>query len=126
LKTVATNLTLNYLTRYRKRRRLFSELEDSPSGPPIEWRVEDSLLADIDAEQLRSIIDDALFHLPQDQRIALVLYHFDELPYQEIADRLQISLAKVKTDIRRGRVALLELLQSRGFVRGHACAAQCS
>jgi RNA polymerase sigma-70 factor (ECF subfamily) len=122
LKTVTTNLTLNYLTRYRKRWRLFSELkeragEDSSGESEIEWEVPDTLLADLDAGQRRELIDGALRQLPQHQRVALVLYHFEELPYQDIADKLQVSLAKVKTDIRRARAALLPLLAAGGLER---------
>jgi len=107
LKTVTTHLTLNYLTRYRKRRRLFSELE--AGAPAIEWETPDTLLADIDAEQLR--------RLPDHQRLPLVLYHFEDMSYQEIAEKLQVSLAKVKTDIRRARAALLGILEADGRVR---------
>ena len=37
------------------------------------------------------------------------------MPYQDIADRLGISLAKVKTDILRGRVAMAGLLGQCGL-----------
>jgi RNA polymerase sigma-70 factor (ECF subfamily) len=122
LKTVTTNLTLNYLTRYRKRWRLFSELKESArddrSDPSeIEWEVPDTLLADLNADQRRLIIDGALRQLPQHQRLALVLYHFEELSYQDIAHKLHVSLAKVKTDIRRARAALLPLLAADGLER---------
>ena len=65
LKTVTTNLTLNYLSRYRKRWRLFSELrstaEDSDSeGPELDWEVPDTILADLSAEQRAAIVDAAL------------------------------------------------------------------
>jgi RNA polymerase sigma-70 factor, ECF subfamily len=119
LKTVTTNLTLNYLSRYRKRWRLFSELrpagadEDSP-GPELGAQP-DMLLADIGAEQRRVLIEGALRKLPEHQRLALVLYHFEELSYEEIAIKLRASLAKVKTDIRRARAALLPILQSSGI-----------
>jgi len=122
LKTVTTNLALNYLTRYRKRWRLFSELKDGAGDdrspePHTEWAVEDTLLADLGAEQRRELIDGALHRLPPHQRVALVLYHFEELSYQEIADKLGVSLAKIKTDIRRARAALAAILQSHGLVR---------
>jgi RNA polymerase sigma-70 factor (ECF subfamily) len=42
-----------------------------------------------------------------------VLYHFEDLSYEEIAVRLRVSLAKVKTDIRRARAALLPMLKSQ-------------
>ena len=120
LKTVTTNLTLNYLTRHRRRWRLFSELRSDTAeaeGAEPEWEVEDTLLADLGAEQRRELVDGALCQLPQHQRLVLVLYHFDEMSYQEIGDKLRISLAKVKTDIRRARAALLPLLQAGGLVR---------
>jgi hypothetical protein len=40
-----------------------------------------------------------------------VLFHFENLGYEEIAAKLKISLAKVKTDIFRGREALRKKLQ---------------
>jgi RNA polymerase sigma-70 factor, ECF subfamily len=122
LKTVATNLTLNYLSRYRRRWRLFSELRSSAadedsSGPELGVQP-DMLLADLGAEERRVLIDDALRKLPEHQRLALALYHFEELSYEEIAVKLHASLAKVKTDIRRARAALLPLLQSSGIAAG--------
>jgi RNA polymerase sigma-70 factor (ECF subfamily) len=116
LKTVATNLALNHLTRYRKRWRFFSELgsEEDASGPEPELPVPDTLLEHLDSEQRRALIDAALQRLPEHQRVALVLYHFEDFSYQEISTRLHASLAKVKTDIRRARTALLPLLTSAG------------
>ena len=53
LKTVTTNLTLNYLSRYRKRWRLFSELvppaADADSSGPEPGVQPDMLLADLGA-----------------------------------------------------------------------------
>jgi RNA polymerase sigma-70 factor (ECF subfamily) len=63
------------------------------------------------------MVDSVLHRLPDHQRIPLVLYHFEELSYQEIAAKLQVSLTKVKTDIFRGRAALLPLLQAGGDAR---------
>jgi RNA polymerase sigma-70 factor (ECF subfamily) len=117
LKTVTTNLSLNHLTRYRKRWRLFSEMrsaaEDEDSPDP-DVPVPDTLLADLRAEQQRDLIDAALRRLPEHQRLVLVLYHFEELSYEEISQRLRASLAKVKTDIHRARAAMLSMLQSGG------------
>jgi RNA polymerase sigma-70 factor (ECF subfamily) len=108
LKTVATNLSINYLNRYRKRWRMFSEMraDDDESAPQIEWEVPDTLMTELSAEQRRVIVDQALKRLPDHQRLPLVLYHFEEMPYQDIAAKLGISLTKVKTDIHRARAAL--------------------
>jgi RNA polymerase sigma-70 factor (ECF subfamily) len=119
LKTVTTNLTLNYLNRYRKRWRLFSEMQpaaqDSDSdAPQIDWEAPETMLSDLSAEQRRALIDAALQRLPDHQRVPLVLYHFEDLSYLEIAAKLNISLTKVKTDIRRARAALLPALEGGG------------
>ena len=47
----------------------------------------------------------------------LVLFHFEDKSYQEIAALLGVSLAKVKTDIHRGREALKEALVSTHAAR---------
>src|SRR5436305_1259323 len=120
LKTVATNLTLNHLTRYRRRWRLFSELTEHADEDPaagFDREVPDTLLADLEADQRRQLVDAALQRLAPHQRLALVLYHFEELSYQEIALKLHVSLAKIKTDIRRARAALVPLLAARGVER---------
>jgi RNA polymerase sigma-70 factor, ECF subfamily len=117
LKTVATNLTLNHLTRHRKRWRLFSEVfSDDSREAALESAaaVFDTVLAELEADERRARVEQALERLPDHQRIPLVLYHYEEMPYQDIADRLGISLAKVKTDILRGRVAMAGLLAQGG------------
>jgi RNA polymerase sigma-70 factor, ECF subfamily len=113
LKTVATNLSLNHLQRYRQRWRLFSEMDSDPEPPAM-----NSQLAELSAQQRQLLIEDAIRALPVDQRTALVLYHFEEFSYQEISRRLGASLAKIKTDIRRARMTLLPLLQSSGIGPG--------
>jgi len=55
-------------------------------------------------------LESALRRLPDHQRVPLVLFHFEERSYQEIAGTLGVSLAKVKTDIHRGREALKKYL----------------
>jgi RNA polymerase sigma-70 factor (ECF subfamily) len=118
LKTVARNLSLNYLTRHRRRWRLFSEMpggddDESPTEPQIP--VADTLLLDRSGEERRALVEDALRGLPERQRVALVLYHFEELSYDQVATQLRVSLASIKSDIHRGRVTLLRQLQARGY-----------
>ncbi|MBW4050237.1 MAG: sigma-70 family RNA polymerase sigma factor [Proteobacteria bacterium] len=117
LKTVATHLTLNHLTRHRRRWRLFSEVfSDDTREEEIESAAEvfDSVVAELETDERRARVEQALQRLPDHQRIPLVLFHYEEMPYQDIADRLGISLAKVKTDILRGRVAMAALLAPSG------------
>ncbi len=115
LKTVATRLTLNHLSRYRKRWQFFSEMRrdddgDGDEAPEIEFPAPETLLSGIDGERRRALIDQALLGLPEHQRLPLVLYHFEEMPYEDIAQALRVSLSKVKIDILRGRRALAKML----------------
>ncbi|HVW21990.1 MAG TPA: sigma-70 family RNA polymerase sigma factor [Opitutaceae bacterium] len=109
LKTVTTNLCLNHLSRYRRRWSFFSELKASfgeDEGGEREFAAPDVFFAGMDAAERRQRVEAALARLPDSQRVPLVLYHFEELPYDEIARRTGVSLAKTKTDIHRGRLAL--------------------
>jgi RNA polymerase sigma-70 factor (ECF subfamily) len=117
LKTVARNLSLNHIYRYRRRWRMFSEMrrEDSEEDEPeIEFALPDDVLAGVEAGVRHGLVEEALQRLPERQRLPLVLYHFEELSYDEIAEQLGVSLAKVKTDIFRARAALAKLLEQRG------------
>lgn len=66
--------------------------------------------------QIVRIERDAMLHrcidkLKPEQRTALVLYSFDELSYKEIADVMQVSLAKVETLIFRARKSLKVMIE---------------
>jgi RNA polymerase sigma-70 factor (ECF subfamily) len=79
-------------------------------APPVDFAAPDTFFESVDSEERRAWVDEALSKLPDHQRVPLVLYHFEELPYDQIASRLGISLAKVKTDILRARAALARIL----------------
>jgi RNA polymerase sigma-70 factor (ECF subfamily) len=118
LKTVATNLSLNHLSRYRNRWRFFSEFKradeaDDRDAPQVEFAAPDTFFAGVDAAERRTAVEQALNQLPDHQRVPLVLFHFEDMPYDEIARKLGVSLAKVKTDILRARAALAKIM-SRG------------
>jgi RNA polymerase sigma-70 factor (ECF subfamily) len=58
-------------------------------------------------------IDDALVHLPEDYRAAVVLRDLCDLDYAEIANVLEIPPGTVRSRIARGRTALAGLLRER-------------
>ena len=116
LKTTTRNECLNHLSRYRARWQFFSELTrpDRSEGDYADSLVSPlSHALDLERAELREQLERALCALPDHQRVPLVLFHFEELNYQEIADALGASLGKVKTDIHRGREALKRLLPDR-------------
>ena len=117
LKTVATNLSLNHLSRYRARWSFFSELstsrEESDQEHEVEFAAAQDLGAELEEADRHQVVEQALQKLPPAQRIPLVLYHLEGMRYEEIAAKLKISLGKVKTDIFRGRETLRKRLRSR-------------
>lgn len=108
LKKVATNLSLNHLTRYRARWKFFSEMISDKQEVPFEESLSSGQdqAAMEDQDFHRQHLERALAKLPSAQRVPLVLYHFEDLSYENIAAQLGISLSKVKTDIHRGRETL--------------------
>jgi RNA polymerase sigma-70 factor (ECF subfamily) len=116
LKTVTTNVCLNHLSRYRSRWRLFSEMDraDDAGGEGRTFEAgiaaAGSHASDLEAADEQQRLEQALQALPDHQRVPLVLFHFEDRSYQDIADTLGVSLAKVKTDIFRGREALKKVL----------------
>lgn len=114
LRTVTRNVCLNHLVRYRARWRFFSELDGSGNDQTAAYETTlvatTSPASDLERADEQRRLEQALARLPDHQRVPLVLFHFENASYQEIAGMLGISLAKVKTDIHRGREALRQQL----------------
>jgi len=126
LRVVTKNLCLNHLSRYRSRWRFFSEMvaEESEEDYSATLPAPDVHDQKLDQADQHRLVEEALRKLPSDQRVPLVLYHFEDMSYEEIARQLGVSLSKVKTDIHRGREALRVKLKlgaasevSEGFAR---------
>ena len=115
LRTVATNLSLNHLTRYRARWSFFSELfggrDDNEPESPVDFPAPENVEEELAATDRRMIVEQALQKLPKAQRVPIVLFHLEGLSYEDIAAKLGVSLGKVKTDIFRGREAVRKRLE---------------
>jgi RNA polymerase sigma-70 factor, ECF subfamily len=131
LKTVTLRLSLNHLSRYRRRWRFFSEMlpaSDSSDQDGSETEIEfavgtlDTVFSSLEDEQRDERVRSSLARLPDAQRVPLVLFHYEDRSYQQIAEDLGVSLAKVKTDILRGRLALAKLLQGQDLETAPAVA----
>jgi RNA polymerase sigma-70 factor (ECF subfamily) len=87
-------------------------MDEGREMPGLEARVArlTSAPEEMERAETQERLERALRRLPDHQRVPLVLFHFEEMPYQAIADTLGVSLAKVKSDIHRGREALKQEL----------------
>jgi len=72
----------------------------------------DSPSSNAAATELAAAIDAALAELPEEQRTAVVLRRYEEMPYEEIAEVLGTSVSSVKSLIFRARQSLRERLSA--------------
>ena len=75
-----------------------SSATDEPLGNDFE----------IDSEQLQAALDD----LPEDFRIPIILYYFNEFSYRQIAEQLEIPIGTVMSRLSRGKRWLRDRLGS--------------
>ena len=115
LRTVARNMSLNHLSRYRSRWSFFSEMTSGADedAPEIEFAAPQEMDEELARADRKELVEQALQKLPPAQRVPLVLYHLEGLKYEEIAVKLKVSLGKVKTDIFRAREALRKKLGAK-------------
>jgi RNA polymerase sigma-70 factor (ECF subfamily) len=103
---VATNYCLNICAR--------SENKFTADGQAVDHTVVDTRPGQEEAvaqEQLRLTLSHALTTLPDKQRAALVLCHYEGLSYQEAAEALEVSESALKSLIHRARQAMIALLE---------------
>ena len=97
--TIARNLFLQGLRKKSRQVALDDDLRDPQASPYAQ--------AEQKAE-LRAVLAE-LQKLPEIDRAALLMRAFDEMPYEEIAQALGISLAAVKVKIHRARLVIAGL-----------------
>jgi RNA polymerase sigma-70 factor (ECF subfamily) len=89
---------------------LFGGGDNGEAGEP-EFPADDDVEEELMKTERCALVEQVLRELPPAQRVPLVLYHLEELGYEEIAAKLGVSLGKVKTDISRGREVLRRKLR---------------
>jgi RNA polymerase sigma-70 factor (ECF subfamily) len=110
---VAANAALNRrrtLGRNRNRINAFKIQQDAGFElPPTPRNPEDAAAG----SETQALVQEALLDLPQDLRVAVVLYDIEGQSYQEVAEVLGIPEGTVKSRIHRARRALRERLRKR-------------
>ena len=87
-----------------------------PGTMTLDYPVEDRAPEQRSAQMLAEEVDLALGSVREDYRDAFLLFHKEELSYQEIADRLDVPLGTVKTWVHRARRELIFKLRQRGVL----------
>ena len=109
----AVTLTRNKaIDRLRSLRRRFELTESASREPQVEPPRESAAIREINAAEDSQAVQRALTALPTEQRRAIELAFFGGLTQQEVAARLQQPLGTIKARIRRGMIALRNLLET--------------
>ena len=99
VKQIAGNNALQNVK--KKRPILFSQMQSSEADS--EWNVEDSFQeesreglqdVEIDRKETERLIGEILDTLPEDQRIVINLFYFEQMSAKEIADEIGASVTK--------------------------------
>lgn len=116
---IAVNHVLNYL-KSEKRRMRPEPLKESTlcvvqlqeGGPEFPGRLV-PVRADLELENAERtrIVWSAVHALPPKYRIPLILHHFENHSYREIAEMMDLSLSAVETRIHRAKKRLVKILE---------------
>lgn len=113
LMTITRNLVFNEMRRLQRARTVPMGPE-TPDGPPPQFA--DTETAGPGEELLKTekqaAIDAAIASLPENQRLAIVLRRYENMPYEEIARVLQSTVPSVKSMLFRARAELKEKLRN--------------
>ena len=119
----------NVFLRRRERAQRHDEIVSESTGRtgPAEGVVNpiwvSALGTDPEGDFFDSIVDDriveAIAHLPEEYRVAVLLSDVEGLPYAEIADMLDVPVGTVKSRLFRGRRRLQEVLYDHAVEMGY-------
>lgn len=101
--SITHRLVLNERRGWARRSAVFQSRMPENMPEPVS---PDSPIQNTSAHELERAIDDALRSLPEDQRTAIVLRRYEEMPYEEIAAVLGTTLPAVKSLLFRARESL--------------------
>jgi RNA polymerase sigma-70 factor (ECF subfamily) len=106
---IGSNLLLKH--RRGEARRLRASAEMAAAREAADKRTGDAAL---DARLLFPRLADAIETLPDGEREALLLFAWEDLSYQSIAEALELPIGTVRSRLNRARAYLRELIESGG------------
>ncbi len=108
--TITRNLVFNETRRRRRRKEISSQEYEAGSHIQIEANPNRQPDSELLQAELQQAVDAAIAALPEVQRMAVVLRRYEQMPYEEIAIALGLSVSAVKSLLFRARTTLRESL----------------
>ncbi len=112
--TITRNLVFNEVRRRKRKPAMSIEEREEETHLVVEDNQTASPDQDVLQRELEKAVDDAIQALPEKQRIGVILRRYEEMPYEEIAKVLDLSVPAVKSLLFRARAQLKESL--RGYL----------
>ena len=109
---IGSNLLLKH--RRAEGRRLRASARIAAADGPVDRRA---TAAALDARLLFGRVADAIETLPGSEREALLLFAWEDLSYQSVAEALELPIGTVRSRLNRARARLRELTESKGKER---------
>lgn len=110
---IITNCALDFKKKDKSSRTISLDAPSTANGQETQRQFEDEgprpdELAERSARE--ATVQNALSKMPEYQQAMLIMYHVENLSYEEIADALDLPLGTVKSRLNRARLALRDLL----------------
>jgi len=121
--TICRNVFLRRRERAQRHEEIVSEKADRSGPDPVNPVWVSALGSDPEGEFFDSIVDDKIIEaieaLPEEYRTAVVLSDVEGLPYQEIAELIEVPVGTVKSRLFRGRRRLQKVLYEHAVEMGY-------
>lgn len=105
---IVYNTSLDYVK--KKKRVVLSEHIDEINESDI-GTMQDAM-SYLEAKEKKQMIESALSKLPEEERVLLTLFYFEELSLKEISEIVKVSYDNVKIKLHRSRKKLYHILKN--------------
>ncbi len=110
LYTITRNLVFNETKRKQRKKEHSLEQQEEESFTQLEDKVASCPDDELLQAELKNEVDKAIQNLPEKQRLAVILRRYENMPYEQIADVLELSVPAVKSQLFRARNTLRQSL----------------
>ena len=110
--TITRNLVFNETRRRSRKKEVSSDEREADFHIQAEGPESDRPDAEVLQDELRQAVDAAIAALPEAQRLAVVLRRYEDMPYEDIAEVLGLTVPAVKSLLFRARTSLRQALAS--------------
>ncbi|GBC92365.1 ECF RNA polymerase sigma factor SigW [bacterium HR15] len=111
---IVQNVYFDFYKREQRHQHLPLEISSDEDDEPMELPIPDES-ADLHAQLLERererVLREAIDQLPDYQRVVMILFHVEQLSYEEIAVATGLPLGTIKSRLNRARATLRTLLE---------------